>query len=143
MSADSRVTPVHASNDEFSERPCPFCGAAGDSRPVFSFTAAEYLDATPYYSESFRAHLDLDPQRRFSVDRCCCGFMFAPLHHAAMKHVGPTRMELGTRTIFNLLGPLTNPAGVRRQLLGVYDAELTEALAYVLRELGSERGVQD
>lgn len=66
------------------------------------------------------------------------GFMFAPTHHSAMRHVAPTRIELGTRTIFNLLGPLGNPAGVRRQLLGVYSPQWLEPLAEVLRVLGSE-----
>ncbi|MCB1476544.1 MAG: anthranilate phosphoribosyltransferase [Rhodobiaceae bacterium] len=67
------------------------------------------------------------------------GFMFAPSHHAAMKHVGPTRVELGTRTIFNLLGPLSNPAGTRRQLLGVFAAEWVEPLAHVMHNLGAEK----
>jgi len=67
------------------------------------------------------------------------GFMMAPSHHAAMRHVGPTRVELGTRTIFNLLGPLANPAGVRRQLIGVFSDVWLEPLAEVLRNLGSER----
>ena len=66
------------------------------------------------------------------------GFMMAPMHHASMRHVGPTRIELATRTIFNLLGPLTNPAGVRRQLTGVYDPILCRPLAEALRGLGSE-----
>ncbi|MBS8259481.1 anthranilate phosphoribosyltransferase [Roseibium polysiphoniae] len=66
------------------------------------------------------------------------GFMFAPLHHSAMKHVGPTRVELGTRTIFNLLGPLSSPAGVKRQLLGVYAREWVEPIAEVLQRLGSD-----
>jgi anthranilate phosphoribosyltransferase len=66
------------------------------------------------------------------------GFMFAPVHHPAMRHVGPSRVELGTRTIFNVLGPLSNPAGVRRQLTGVYARPLLEPLAEVLGALGSE-----
>ena len=67
------------------------------------------------------------------------GFMFAPAHHPAMKHVGPTRVELGTRTIFNLLGPLSNPAGVKRQIVGVFSAAWLEPIAEVLRNFGSER----
>ena len=67
------------------------------------------------------------------------GFLFAPNHHAAMRHVGPTRVELGVRTIFNLLGPLSNPAGANRQLLGVFAKEWVEPLAHVLKKLGSER----
>ncbi|TCU09944.1 anthranilate phosphoribosyltransferase [Rhizobium sullae] len=66
------------------------------------------------------------------------GFMFAQQHHSAMRHVGPSRVELGTRTIFNLLGPLTNPAGVRRQLLGVFAPQWVVPIAEVMRDLGSE-----
>jgi anthranilate phosphoribosyltransferase len=72
------------------------------------------------------------------IDKAGIGFMFAPAHHAAMRHVGPARVELGTRTIFNLLGPLSNPAGVKRQLLGVFAPEWVEPLAHVLNDLGCE-----
>ena len=66
------------------------------------------------------------------------GFMFAPSHHPAMKNVGPTRVELGTRTIFNLLGPLSNPAGVKRQMIGTFSKHWVEPMAQVLKNLGSE-----
>ncbi|MUO77780.1 anthranilate phosphoribosyltransferase [Agrobacterium vitis] len=83
--------------------------------------------------------LDIDPA---IIGRCISeagvGFMFAQLHHSAMRHVGPARVELGTRTIFNLLGPLANPAGVKKQLLGVYAPEWVIPLAETLRDLGSE-----
>lgn len=83
--------------------------------------------------------LDVGPE---TISRCIAeagvGFMFAQLHHSAMRHVGPSRVELGTRTIFNLLGPLSNPAGVRRQLLGVFAPQWLVPLAEVMRDLGSE-----
>jgi len=66
------------------------------------------------------------------------GFMFAPAHHPAMKNVGPTRVELGTRTIFNLLGPLSNPAGVKRQMIGAFSRQWIEPMAQVLKNLGSQ-----
>ncbi len=73
------------------------------------------------------------------IDRAGIGFMFAPAHHPALKHAGPARRALGVRTVFNLLGPLVNPAFVRRQLIGVFDPALTETVAGVMRALGSER----
>jgi anthranilate phosphoribosyltransferase len=83
--------------------------------------------------------IELPPE---GVARCIhdagIGFMFAPAHHPAMKNVGPTRVELGTRTIFNLLGPLSNPAGVKRQMVGVFSRQWIEPLAEVLNNLGSE-----
>ena len=66
------------------------------------------------------------------------GFLMAPVHHPAMRHIGPTRVELGTRTIFNLLGPLTNPAGVKRQLTGAFSRQWLRPMAEVLGQLGSE-----
>jgi anthranilate phosphoribosyltransferase len=76
------------------------------------------------------------------VERCIneagIGFMMAPMHHPAMAHVGPVRAELGARTIFNILGPLTNPAGVKRQLSGTYRRDLIRPMAEVLLDLGSE-----
>ena len=76
------------------------------------------------------------------ISRCIreagVGFMFAPAHHSAMRFVGPSRVELGTRTIFNILGPLSNPAGVKKQLIGVFSPRWLTAIAEVLRDLGSE-----
>ena len=83
--------------------------------------------------------IDLPPEK---ISKCISeagvGFMFAPAHHASMKYVGPTRVELGTRTIFNLLGPLSNPAGVKKQITGVFSKAWVEPLAHVLKNLGSE-----
>ena len=76
---------------------------------------------------------------RHCIDEAGIGFMMAQTHHAAMRHVGPVRVELGTRTIFNLLGPLSNPAGVRHQLLGVFSESWLQPLAEVLRNMGSTR----
>jgi len=73
------------------------------------------------------------------IQQCGIGFLFAPRHHAAMRHVAPVRKELGVRTLFNLLGPLANPAGARRQLLGVPAPHLVTVLARTLVELGAER----
>jgi len=84
-------------------------------------------------------NINLAPE---AIARCIAeagiGFMFAPAHHPAMKNVAATRVELGTRTIFNLLGPLSNPAGVRRQMIGVFSKQWTVPLAQVLKNLGAE-----
>jgi anthranilate phosphoribosyltransferase len=84
-------------------------------------------------------NIDLRPDE---ITRCIyeagIGFMFAPAHHPATKNVAPTRVELGTRTIFNLLGPLSNPASVKRQMIGVFSRQWIEPMAQVLKNLGSE-----
>lgn len=72
------------------------------------------------------------------IEQIGVGFMFAPAHHGAMKHAIGPRKELGCRTIFNILGPMTNPAGVKRQLLGVFTRDLCRPMAEVLQRLGSE-----
>lgn len=90
--------------------------------------------------EAFGANINLSPA---AVAECLhqtgIGFMFAPNHHAAMKHAAPVRKELGVRTVFNILGPLTNPAGAPNQLMGVFHPDLVGIQARVLQRLGSER----
>ena len=89
--------------------------------------------------ESLGAHVILTPEQIAAcVEKIGIGFMFAPAHHPATKNVAATRVELATRTIFNLLGPLSNPAGVRRQMTGVFSRQWIEPVAQVLKALGSE-----
>jgi anthranilate phosphoribosyltransferase len=88
---------------------------------------------------SLGVRIDLRPEQvGHCVKEAGIGFMFAPAHHPAMKNVGPTRVELATRTIFNLLGPLSNPAGVNRQMVGVFSRQWVQPLAQVLKNLGAE-----
>src|SRR5215470_15660193 len=88
---------------------------------------------------SLGVKIDLTPEKvGHCVKEAGIGFMFAPAHHPAMKNVGPTRVELATRTIFNLLGPLSNPAGVKRQMVGVFSKQWVQPLAQVLKNLGSD-----
>lgn len=92
--------------------------------------------------EALGARIDLGPEE---ITRCVeevgFGFMFAPAHHGAMRHVAPVRRELAVRTAFNLLGPLTNPAGARRQVIGVSDPSFLETVAGALGELGTEHAL--
>jgi anthranilate phosphoribosyltransferase len=90
--------------------------------------------------EALGFELEQEPERiAASIDELGFGFMFAPTHHPAMRHAAPVRRELGTRTVFNVLGPLTNPAGARAQIVGVYSPELVPTIADVLLRLGARR----
>lgn len=92
--------------------------------------------------ESLGVPIDLTPEDAGrSLDLLGITFLFAPNYHSALRHAAGTRRELGVRTVFNVLGPLTNPAGASRQLLGVYSDHLVPILAEVLRQLGSERAL--
>jgi anthranilate phosphoribosyltransferase len=136
------------------------CGTGGDASSTFNISTAAALVAAGMgvtvakhgnravssrcgsadVLEALGVNIALDPQSAGElVDRVGIGFLFAPQHHPAMKHAAAARSSLGIRTVFNLLGPLTNPAGVRRQLVGVFSPELTETVARVLAALGSER----
>ena len=134
------------------------CGTGGDGAGLFNVSTASALVAAATGArvakhgnrsvssksgsadllEAAGVCLELTPQQ---VARCVreqgLGFMFAPAHHAAMKHAGGARRELGVRTLFNLLGPLTNPAGAPNQVIGVFAPGWTRPLAEVLRNLGS------
>jgi anthranilate phosphoribosyltransferase len=136
------------------------CGTGGDAAGTFNIsTAAAFVVAAcgvPIAKHGNRAlssksgsaevlsELGVNIETSTSITEKCIreagiGFMMAPRHHGAMKHVGPSRVELGTRTIFNLLGPLANPAGTKRQLIGVFSRHWVRPLAEVLHNLGTER----
>jgi anthranilate phosphoribosyltransferase len=92
--------------------------------------------------EALGVRVDLPAERVAEcIDEVGFGFLFAPAHHPAMRHAAPVRRSLGVRTIFNVLGPLTNPVGARRQLVGVFDEALVLPIAETLRALGSERAL--
>jgi anthranilate phosphoribosyltransferase len=136
------------------------CGTGGDASGTFNVSTAAALVVAacgvPVAKHGNRAlsskagsadilaalgvNIDADPPRvERAIREAGIGFMMAPRHHGAMRHVAGARIELGTRTIFNLLGPLANPAGTRRQLLGVFARDWVEPLASVLAQLGAER----
>ncbi len=115
---------------------CAACGvpvAKHGNRAASSRSGA--ADVLAALGINIDADLALVQRSLFEVGTC---FMWAQKHHSAMRHVGPTRVELGTRTIFNIMGPLSNPAGVKRQLLGVFAPDWLEPLAGVLKNLGAE-----
>ena len=92
--------------------------------------------------EALGVPIALSPEQAAEmIDRYGFGYLHAPAHHQAMRHAGPVRRSLGVRTVFNLLGPLTNPAGARRQLIGVYARQWVEPMAHALAQLGCEYGM--
>nr|A6TM73.2 RecName: Full=Anthranilate phosphoribosyltransferase [Alkaliphilus metalliredigens QYMF] len=138
------------------------CGTGGDQANTFNIsTAVAFVAAAAGVTvvkhgnrsvssqcgsadvlEKLGVNIDLTPKQvETCVEQVNMGFMFAPKFHQAMKYAAAARRELGVRTIFNILGPLTNPAKVKGQVLGVFDESLTEVMAQVLKELGVERGM--
>lgn len=153
----SKATPVAAPAGAIDT-----CGTGGDARGTFNISTGAALVAAaagvPVAKHGNRAmssksgsadvlaalgvNLDADMALvETALREANIGFLMAPRHHAAMRHVGPVRTELGTRTIFNLLGPLSNPAGAKRQVMGVFAAHWLEPLATVLGRLGAEHAL--
>lgn len=135
------------------------CGTGGDGASTFNISTASAIvtaaaggrvakhgnrsvsssSGSADVLEAAGVKLDLDPaQVAACIDQVGVGFLFAPQHHSAMKHAIGPRREMRVRTLFNLLGPLTNPAGAPNQVLGVFSADWVEPLAYVLKQLGSQ-----
>ena len=148
------VKPVDSGSEDLVD----LCGTGGDGAQTFNIsTAAMFVAASAGAKvakhggravssssgsadllECLGANINLTPEQVVSsLQNTGVGFMFAPNHHPAMKNVAPVRRELGTRTMFNILGPLTNPAKSRRQLIGVYDKKLLLPIVNVLKQLGS------
>src|SRR2546425_4367538 len=152
----SRATRVEVSGDRLIDT----CGTGGDASHTFNISTTSAFVAAAGGARvakhgtravsskcgsadvlaALGVEVELAPEAVAAcIDECGIGFLFAPRHHAAMRHVAPVRKELGIRTLFNLLGPLANPAGARRQLLGVPAPHLVPVLAATLVELGAER----
>ncbi len=143
------------------EKSVDVCGTGGDAIETFNIsTTAAFISAcvvpvakhgnrsvtskcgSADVIEELGVNLALPPRRiEECIEKIGIGFMFAPLHHQAMKNVMEVRQKLGMRTVFNILGPLTNPANASHQLIGVYHAELTELMAKVLRILGLKKAL--
>ena len=150
------ATPVNVAD---SRHLIDTCGTGGDAAHTFNIsTASAFVSAAAGVRvakhggrsvssksgsadvlESLGVNLNQTPEQvADSISKIGVGFMFAPNYHSAMKHAAPVRRELGIKTIFNILGPLTNPANAQNQVLGVFDAKLVSVLAHVLHQLGSE-----
>jgi len=118
------------------------CAAAGVRVAKHGNRAVSSQSGSADVLEALGASINLKPEQvGRCVDEVGVGFMFAPAHHAAMKHAAPVRRELGVRTIFNILGPLTNPAGAQRQVMGVFHQDLVGIQIRVLQRLGAQRGM--
>lgn len=118
------------------------CAAAGCKVAKHGNRAATSKSGAADVLEALGAKIGLDPDQCLKLlDKAGFCFLFAQHYHKAMKYVGPVRKELGVPTVFNVLGPLTNPAHADHQVLGVYDASLVEPLAHVLHGLGVKRGM--
>src|SRR5207253_8639608 len=114
--------------------------AAGAAIAKHGNRAASSASGAADVLEALGFRLELPPDRiERSIDELGFGFLFAQAHHPAMRHAAPVRRELATRTVFNVLGPLTNPAGAQAQVVGVYSAELVPTIAQVLAQLGARR----
>jgi len=150
------VVPIHPTRDDVVD----VVGTGGDGARTFNISttaaivaaaagaavakhgnrAVSSVSGSADVLEALGFTLEQPPERiAESIDRLGFGFMFAPVHHPAMRHAAPVRRELGTRTVFNVLGPLTNPAGARAGIFGVYSLELVRTIADVLAALGSRR----
>lgn len=113
------------------------CAAAGAKVAKHGNRAASSLTGTADTLSELGVNLSVTPERTADIiDNVGLGFLFAPNHHPAMRHVGPARRALGIRTLFNLLGPMSNPAGARRMLLGVSDDQWRHPMAEALRDIG-------
>jgi anthranilate phosphoribosyltransferase len=149
------ATPVHVANPQDM---VDMCGTGGDGSNTFNISttsmfvaaaagvpiakhggrSASSSSGSADVLEALGANLSLTPEQVSAcIEETGIGFMFAPAHHGAMKNIAPVRKELGVRTIFNLLGPLTNPAGAANQLMGVFHADLVGIQVRVLQSLGS------
>lgn len=118
------------------------CAAAGVKIAKHGNRAASSSCGTADCLEALGVNIDLEPEKCLEMlEKVNFCFFFAQKYHTSMKYVGPIRKELGIRTVFNILGPLTNPASPKRQLLGVYDGTLAEPLAHVLTKLGVQKGM--